>query len=1674
MIQIYSPGNTNYSKNGDMVIFPTSCYADSRLKGEWKLELSHPLDEEERWKYIVENAVVSVPTSLGKNQLYRITYVEKTDTGVDAEAIPVFFDAANEIFLIDTRPTNKNGQEALDIMLAGHTDKYSATSDISKKSTAYFVRKNFIEALNNQDEDEAFVNRWGGEPIYTNYNLIMNERAGADNGVHILYGKNIESISESIDVGEVATRIVPVSSDGYTLEGNAPWVDSPLIGSYPIVFTKEYTYDSIRLKDGSSEDEEGGGQDGSAEDGEYPDLPSLRAALRAAAEAEFAHGADKPKVNLKIGMIDLTRTDMYKDYSVLETVHLGDTVHCKHNALGIVTDARVIDIRWDCIRNCIDSIEIGESQYNYFEAVNTAINSIPKVPEVFDENGNVMGRYISGIIDLARTRLAYQKNNAQRSDVRAILYEDTAETLSDGTPNPQYGALCIGTAGIQISHEKDIYGDWIWGTAIDFQSINAEHIIAGILADKTGTNYWNLNTGEFRLSAQAEVSDGTTLDEFIKATSGIDTIDYKYGTSNSPSVVPTSWQDDVPSWRDGVYIWYKTTTTRYDDTTGGYVSEDTDPVCLTGNVGATGAKGDKGDKGDTGAAGAKGDKGDKGDKGSKGDTGATGVSISSITNYYLATNASSGVTRSTSGWTTTIQTMTADKQYLWNYEIVTGSDGSNISTSDPVIIGRYGQNGQNGQNGKDGATGAAGRGIKSITEYYDISSSPTVAPSNWSTSIKTTTSTNRYLWNYEKVTYTDNTTEDSTKRVIGTYGDKGDKGPKGDKGDDGTSVTILGSYNTEAELKAAHPTGSLGDAYMVSGYLYVWNGSDWQNVGQIKGDKGDSGTSSYTHLAYSTSSDGSANFSTTWYSGATYVGFRIDHTEADSKVYSDYDWSLIKGDKGDTGAKGDKGDTGAAGAAGVSIKTITNYYLATNASSGVTPSTSGWTTTIQTISTAKPYLWNYEKVIGSDNSTLNTTTPVIIGRYGTDGAKGDKGDTGATGAKGDKGDTGATGATGKGIKSIVEHYAKSSSNSTAPTSWSSSVPTMDATNRYLWNYETITFTDNSTSDTNKRVIGTYGDKGDTGAKGDKGDTGSQGVSIKSVTNYYLATNASSGVTTSTSGWTTTIQTITAEKPYLWNYEKVIGSNNATLSTTTPVIIGRYGPDGAKGDTGKGIKSIAEHYAVSSSNSTVPTSWSDTVQTMTATNRYLWNYETITFTDNSTSDTNKRVIGTYGDKGDTGAKGDKGDTGSQGAKGDTGATGKGIKSSVEQYYLSTSATSQTDGSWNTTMPTWSAGHYIWTRLYITWSDNTTSYTTPVLAKAINSANENAKAAQDAVTTLDTSLNQEAIFNRLTNNGAAQGIFMKDGQLYINMSYLSTGILKLGGKNNQYGSMQLYDETGTYTGYINSGGLSLSDAFFNSLMIYGDGQHIRLGIDEKQIGGAWTAVIGGYGDEDTQPVYIRNLEGYQAVYDEVQGKNIQVYNDTWANIIMQRVARSDAAHKFSIWIEDAEIQRLSCKPWGTESGSSWYRPVGSYATNGNRVQYIASHSSTHSVKNSIGVSGQFGSTSGYSSKNFAPSTSDKRLKENIKDCDISALPFIDSIKMRQFDWKADGFHQECGFIADELEEMDENLAVGGGYNEDGTMNEKSVNDFYLLGYLTKAVQELSAKVKDLEAKLEKFPG
>lgn len=278
------------------------------------------------------------------------------------------------------------------------------------------------------------------------------------------------------------------------------------------------------------------------------------------------------------------------------------------------------------------------------------------------------------------------------------------------------------------------------------------------------------------------------------------------------------------------------------------------------------------------------------------------------------------------------------------------------------------------------------------------------------------------------------------------------------------------------------------------------------------------------------------------------------------------------------------GGKGASGSTGKGVKSIVEQYY--KSTSNTTQTGGSWTTTYPGWTNGY-YIWTKSVITYTDNTTTTTTPICVTGSQGNDGA------------------------TGVGIKNIAEHYAVSTSNTTAPTTWQDNPPTMTATNKYLWNYETITYTNNATSNSAKRVIGVYGDKGQTGG------TGATGNGIKSITNYYLATASATGVTTSTSGWTTAVQSVTADKKYLWNYEVVTYTNGST-STTTPCVIGVYGDKGQAGADGNGIKSTAITYQASTSGTTIPTgTWITTIPTVPA-GQYLWTRIIITYTNNSTS------------------------------------------------------------------------------------------------------------------------------------------------------------------------------------------------------------------------------------------------------------------------------------------------------------------------------------------------------------------------------------------------------------------------------------------------------------------------
>jgi hypothetical protein len=147
-----------------------------------------------------------------------------------------------------------------------------------------------------------------------------------------------------------------------------------------------------------------------------------------------------------------------------------------------------------------------------------------------------------------------------------------------------------------------------------------------------------------------------------------------------------------------------------------------------------------------------------------------------------------------------------------------------------------------------------------------------------------------------------------------------------------------------------------------------------------------------------------------------------------------------------------------------------------------------------------------------------------------------------------------------------------------------------------------------------------------------------------------------------------------------------------------------------------------------------------------------------------------------------------------------------------------------------------------------------------------------------------------------------------------------------------------------------------------------------------------------------------------------------------------------------------------------------PIGTRDVESQRVAYINSREQNEDGAYYITVNGQWG-TEEYVSHNIVSASSDIRLKENIKPTKIkNALDIVNKFGVYEFDWKESGAHQKIGFIADYLQEADERLAVGGGYEEDGTPNYKTVDNFYMQGYIVKAIQELSTENRELKSEID----
>ena len=365
----------------------------------------------------------------------------------------------------------------------------------------------------------------------------------------------------------------------------------------------------------------------------------------------------------------------------------------------------------------------------------------------------------------------------------------------------------------------------------------------------------------------------------------------------------------------------------------------------------------------------------------------------------------------------------------------------------------------------------------------------------------------------------------------------------------------------------------------------------------------------------------------------------------------------------------------------------------------------------------------------------------------------------------------------------------------------------------------------------------------------------------------------------------------------------------------------------------------------------------------------------------------------------------------------------------------------------------------------------------------------------------SLTQEQIVDILSDDGKFKGLYYEKDEsgnttLYISFNAMKGGVISLGGTNNGNGQLKIYDADGKqisrlgYTGYVvlnkntgkpmvslNTAGLRLYTDYtdadnYNALMLgkYGlYAQKVQNNVTEL-----WT-------EGDTS----KKWEGYIVRYlnNKVRINTNSLFTDGCelganfstdgsATIGKSLSVGGNSTVNGTLMFYDLENQAKT-------SGKVKRQPIASVSADDSQVAYLFSGTgSKHgdaATYRRLGIRAKWGG-SGFSTDYLYTTSqvSDIRLKENIESSETDALETVNRMKVRQFDWKErmGGWHQNIGFVADELEEIDPNLALGGGYDENGEMDIKQINSPYLLNYAIKAIQELSVKVDKQEKRIKEL--
>lgn len=468
LIRVYDKAETSFITNGLVVLHEcTSCNTTEDLNSTYEVELEYPVDSFGKWKYLIDENIIQVD-----GQLFRIYNVQQKDiTTITINARHVFYDLLdNLVNNIDIR--GLSGAAALDKVMTNLAYPTPSTymSDITTQNSIYLDDESGdIEGKNPIEAITFLISVYGGELLRNNFDIKWKQSMGVSSGVLIGYKKNIKGITITDNFDSLITRIKPIGNNGLYLP--ELYVDSPNIS--------KYAHPKIKQVEFSDDDS----------------YESLRAD---AAKYYTDTGCDKLQVNYKVDFVELSKSTEYQNYSVLETLHMGDTVVVRVSPIDIDINCKIIHIKKNNLTGRIEEVEFG----NFKRDLSDSVNKSSQVADVFGSaivNNKLTKTFLQKWVDNATNLILKGNDGHVVIDENGISIMDTTnKSTAQKVWRWDLGGLGYSSAGY----------DGPFGTAMTQDGkINADYVTAGELNGailKAGS----IKTSALELNAQQEIEKG--------------------------------------------------------------------------------------------------------------------------------------------------------------------------------------------------------------------------------------------------------------------------------------------------------------------------------------------------------------------------------------------------------------------------------------------------------------------------------------------------------------------------------------------------------------------------------------------------------------------------------------------------------------------------------------------------------------------------------------------------------------------------------------------------------------------------------------------------------------------------------------------------------------------------------------------------------------------------------------------------------------------------------------------------------------------------------------------------------------------------------------------------------------------------------------------------------------